>query len=161
MNNTTFSNFSQSIHLLGCDISHPEIQAMIRQILSLKSLALPPVCLPDLLMKPRVEAPASFAAATRNTIVPDLTAPSVGCGMGIAKTSLTRDDINPDVVERFFQEMRNELGPRYGFFKNALLWLGLIKRPKQSYDLTRKEFERVIRHGAAAVIKKYEFSPST
>ena len=157
MNNTTFS---QKVHLLGCDTSDPTIQHVLKQILSLKSLALPPVCLPDLLMKPRVEAPASFAAATRDTIIPDLSAPSVGCGMGIAKTTLTRDDIDHLFFERFFEAMRGNLGPRYGFFKNCFLWLGLFKRPKQAYDLSREEFECVIREGASAVIEKYRFSPS-
>ena len=160
MNNTTLSDFAQSIHSIGCDISNPEMQNIIKQILSLKSLALPPVCLPDLLLKPRVEAPASFAAATTNTIVPELSAPSVGCGMGIAKTSLTRDEVDADFFERFFKEMRAHLGPRYGFFKNCFLWLGFLKRPKQKYDLNREELERVIREGAPAVLEKYGFSPS-
>ena len=157
MNNTIFP---KKVHLLGCDISDPALQHILKQILSLKSLAFSPVCLPDLLMKPRVEAPASFAAATRNTIVQDLTAPSVGCGMGIAKTSLTRDQMNVDFFERFFQEMRGGLGPRYGFFKNCLLWLGVLARPKQPYDLSGQEFERVIRLGASAVIEKYGFPSS-
>lgn len=160
MNNTTLSNFSQNIHVIGCDISNPEIQNIIKQILSLKSLALPPVCLPDLLLKPRVEAPASFVAATANTIVLDLTAPSVGCGMGIAKTSLMRDEVDTTFFERFFEEMRAHLGPRYGFLKNCLLWIGFTQRPKQKYDLSREEFERVIREGAPAVLEKYGFSPS-
>lgn len=160
MNNTTLSNFSQNIHLLGCDISNPEMEGILRRILSLKSLALPPVCLPDLLLKPRVEAPASFAAATVNTIVSELTAPSIGCGMGIAKTSLTRNDVDARFFERFFEEMRGNLGPRYGVLKNCLLWLGFLKRSRHTYDLTREEFERVIREGAVAVLAKYGFSPS-
>lgn len=170
MNNTTFSNFSQnrvksiasarqSIYSIGCDISNSEIQTIIKQILSLESLAFPPICLPDLLLKPRVEAPASFAAATVNTIVPELTAPSVGCGMGIAKTTLNRSEVDQKFFERFFEAMRRDLGPRYGFLKNCLLLLGFIKRPKQIYDLNREEFERVIREGASAVLKKYGFSP--
>lgn len=160
MNNTTFSKFSQKIHLLGCDISNPEMEGILQRILSLKSLALPPICLPDLLLKPRVEAPASFAAATTNTIVQELSAPSVGCGMGIAKTSLTRDEVDAYFFERFFEAIRCNLGPRYGFFKNCLLWIGILQRPKQTYDLNRDEFERVIREGASAVLEKYEFSSS-
>lgn len=160
MNNTTFSNFSQNCHLVGCDVSNPEIQNILQKILSLKSLALPPVCLPDLLLKPRVEAPASFAAATTNTIVPELSAPSVGCGMGIAKTSLTREEVDTHFFERFFEAMGAHLGPRYGFLKNCLLWIGFLRRPKQIYDLSREEFERVIREGASAVLKKYGCSSS-
>lgn len=160
MNNTTLSNFSQNCHLVGCDVSNPKIQNILQKILSLKSLALPPVCLPDLLLKPRVEAPASFAAATTNTIVPELSAPSVGCGMGIAKTSLTRDEVDTIFLERFFEAMGARLGPRYGFLKNCLLWIGFLRRPKQPYDLTREEFERVIREGAPAVLEKYGFSSS-
>lgn len=160
MNNTTFSEFSQKMHLIGCDVSNPEMESILRRILSLKSLALPPVCLPDLLLKPRVEAPASFAAATFNTIVPELTAPSIGCGMGIAKTSLTRSEVDTQFFERFLEEMRGKLGPRYGVLKNCLLWAGLLKRPKQTYDLSREEFEHVIREGAPAVVEKYGFFPS-
>lgn len=160
MNNTTFPKFSQKIHLLGCDISNPEIQTILKKILSLESLALPPICLPDLLLKPRVEAPASFVAATINTIVPELSAPSVGCGMGIAKTSLTREEVDTHFFERFFETMGARLGPHYGFLKNCLLWIGFLQRPRQIYDLTREEFERVIREGASAVLEKYGFSSS-
>ena len=149
--------FADKIHSLGCDLSDRRLQNILKKITELKSLAFPVVCLPDILLKPRVEAPASMAVATKNTIIPELTAPSVGCGMGIAKTSLQRHEVDEKFFEQFYKNMRRHLGARYGIGRNLLLWLGLTKRKKQKYDLTEEEFTRVIREGASAVLEKYGF----
>ncbi|MEK7642970.1 MAG: RtcB family protein [Patescibacteria group bacterium] len=152
---------SRNIHAIGCDLSDARIQHVLNEITRLKSLARPVVCLPDLHIKDRTEAPSSFAAATRDTIVPDLTAPSVGCGMGILTTSLTKKDLDHQAFEQFYYFMRRDLGPRYGHLKNILLWLGLIERPKNTYDLSVKEFEDLIKRGAPMAVEKYNLPPQT
>ena len=74
MNN---SKFTEKIHSLGCNLDDARTRHILERITALKSLAFPAVCLPDLHLKNRTEAPSSFAAATDGTIVPELTAPSV------------------------------------------------------------------------------------
>lgn len=152
---------SYGVRSFGCDLDDPRIRHILERITSLKSLAFPAVCLPDLHLKDRTEAPSSFAAATDNTIVPELTAPSVGCGMGIIATSLSTRDIDHNFFEAFYASLRTELGPRYGHFKNLLLWLGIIDRPKKKYDVTTAEFENIIRDGAKAAIQKYALPTDT
>ena len=152
---------SNKIHAFGCDLTDDRTQKILEQITSLKSLAAPVVCLPDLHLKERTEGPCSFAAATSNTIVPELTAPSVGCGMGLLTTSLTTKDVDHEFFEKFYSGLRKNLGPRYGHFRNALLWFGLIRRPHNIYDLTISEFEDLIRRGAISSIEKYKLPIET
>lgn len=146
---------TEKIHALGCDLGDPQLQNILDHITSLPSLAFPIVCLPDLHLKERTEGPSSFAAATTDTIVPELTAPSVGCGMGMLATSLTTKDMDHKFFEKFYESMQSNLGPRYGHARNALLWLGLIRRPESKYDLTIPEFEEFIKRGAEAALEKY------
>ncbi len=151
----------EKIHALGCDLSDGRTKKILDRILSLKSLALPPVCLPDLHLKERTEAPSSFAAATEGTIVPELTAPSVGCGMGVIRTSIDVRDMDHNFFQSFYKEMRSNLGPRYGHGKNFFLWLGFFNRPKNPYDLTVSEFEEIIKHGAEAAVSLYKLPLET
>lgn len=146
---------------LGAPRIDPKRDAILASIARIPSLALPTLCLPDIHVKDRTEGPCSFAAATTSTIIPDLTAPSVGCGMGIIATSLTASDLTPERIESFYRAMKSDLGPRYGKFKNMLLWFGLIERPKMKYDLSVQEFEDIIRSGGNAAIKKYKLPADT
>jgi|GEM_PF-853520 len=146
---------------LGTKRADSKRDAILAQISRISSLALPPLCLPDIHVKDRTEGPCSFAAATTNTIIPDLTAPSVGCGMGIVATTLTESDLTPERIESFYRAMRSHLGPRYGKIKNILLWLGIINRPPMKYDLSTQEFEDIIRNGGHAAIKKYKLPEDT
>ncbi|OGZ42281.1 MAG: hypothetical protein A3C80_00395 [Candidatus Ryanbacteria bacterium RIFCSPHIGHO2_02_FULL_45_43] len=146
---------SSKIHSLGCDLSDNRIRGVLSHITKLKSLAFPVVCLPDLHMKERTEGPCSFAAATQNTIVPELTAPSVGCGMGALITSISKETITEQFLERFYSSMQTELGPNYGKIKNMLNWFGLIERPKMHYDLSVRDFIEIIKHGAKTAVAIY------
>lgn len=136
-------------------------EELVRDIARLPSVALPPLCLPDIHIKTKTEAPCSFVVATAGTIIPQLTAPSVGCGMGLVATSLTRADITPKTLQQFYTAMRDHLGPRYGFVQNILLWFGSIKRPHNKYDLSLSELAEAISHGAQAAQKKYGLSQDT
>lgn len=137
------------------------LQTTLEKIGAISTLAKPPVCLPDIHMKEGTEAPCSFVAATEGVIIPELTAPSVGCGMGFLATTLTRQDITPEKLEAFYRHMREHLGPRYGLFENVFLWLGIKKRPERKYDFSESELRAVIEHGAEAALKKYGLSSET
>jgi len=146
---------------LGSKRADAKRDAILAQISRIPSLALPPLCLPDIHVKDRTEGPCSFAAATTNTIIPDLTAPSVGCGMGIVATTLTETDLTPERIESFYRAMKSNLGPRYGKLKNMLLWFGIINRPIMKYDLSVAEFEDIIRNGGSSAITKYKLPTDT
>lgn len=148
----------EKIQSLGCSFQNPHLLQRLEQIASIPYLSKPLICLPDIHLKEKTEAPCSFVAATENYIIPELTAPSVGCGMGIVATSLTREDITPEKLETFYAHMRSHLCPRYGFLENVFLWLGFKKLPLQKYDLTEQELSSVIEQGARALQKKYKIS---
>lgn len=131
------------------------LEDTLEKINAITELARPPICLPDIHMKDQTEAPCSFIAATEGVIIPELTAPSVGCGMGIVTTSLKREDITPEKLEQFYQHMREHLGARYGMLENVLLWLGFKKRPQNKYDFSGAELAEAIAHGAKAAQEKY------
>ncbi len=150
---------TEKIQNFGCNLTDPKLQEALFSIASLPQISRPLVCLPDIHLKENTEAPCSFAAAAENHIIPELSAPSVGCGMGVIATSLSRADITSEKLEMFYQRMQDHLGPRYGLLENVFLWLGLKKRPLQKYDLSKNELANVIEQGAKAVQKKYTLPP--
>ena len=74
-------------------------------------LACPPVALPDLHLKPRLEAPSSLATATREHLVLGLTSPSPGCGMALAVTPLGEADLSAERLDRLFAHLGAVLDP--------------------------------------------------
>lgn len=169
MNNSEFiekihppiNDFGGKLHAIGCDLSNPCLREIFYEILKIKRLKAPIVCLPDLYLKARTEAPASIASAVKDTIVPTLSAPSLGCSMGIIATDLTKNDLTPERIKKFIASMQDELGKWYGFWENVFTWLGLKTRPLKKFDLTKDDFEKIIREGAKAAVKRYNFSEST
>lgn len=121
-----------------------------------KSLRVGPLCLPNLHTKKKLEVPSPFVAATEGTIVPMFSAPSMNCGMGLIISTLTKNDVDETFFEEFSRLMRREVSTRFSRFQTILLHLGFVKRPRKKYDLTKKELENVILHGASAVVKKYD-----
>lgn len=108
-------------------------------------LAAPPVALPDLHVKPRLETPSSTATATRDTLVLGLTSPSPNCGMALARTALTADDLDPASVDALFGMLARRLP--FG------------KRPSPALTLT--EMLDVLKRGAAAAVERYGLDPAT
>ena len=143
--------------LLGPDLGNQKLKPIMEKIGSLRSLVFPPVYFPDLTLKDRTESPSSFAAATDNTIVPELSAPSLGCSMGVIKTNLKIEDLTGEFLKKFYSNIQDELGKHYNFFENVTVWLGLKKRALKKYDLTEKEFADIIRYGARAAVKRYGY----
>ncbi len=74
-------------------------------------LARPPVALPDLHLKPRLETPSSTATATRDTLVLGLTSPSPNCGIALAATPLGADDLNVERLDNLFERLAAALDP--------------------------------------------------
>lgn len=74
-------------------------------------LALPPVALPDLHLKPALETPSSTATATRDMLVLGLTSPSPNCGMALVATSLNRDDLDERRLDDLFERLAAALDP--------------------------------------------------
>lgn len=146
---------------IGTESIDSRLEHILETITRIPSVVGAPVCLPDVHIKEKTEAPASFVVATAGTIIPELTAPSVGCGMGVLATSLDRASVHPEMFERFYTAMRQHLGPKYSFLKNMFLWLGLTHRPQQKYDFMPSELQNIIYRGASAAAQKYNVPEAT
>ncbi|MEK7630469.1 MAG: RtcB family protein [Patescibacteria group bacterium] len=142
--------------LFSCDnIEHPEIRGKLGRITRVHSLARPPVCLPNIHPKAGLESPPQFVAATKDTIVPQLTAPAMNCGMSVFRTTLKKEDFSPEFLKDFATRLRAGVLPRESRFKGFLAWLGTYEKPSTKYDLTREELRQFFLEGAPAAARKY------
>ena len=149
------------IQALGCDLTDSKLKEVLFSIASLPHITRPLICLPDIHMKEKNEAPCSFVAATDGVLIPQLTAPSVGCGMGIIITPLKRADITPEKLEEFYKHIQEHRSKQFGTIQNILLWLGVIDRPQAKYDFSKKDLGEAIRNGARFAVAKYNMPPET
>lgn len=143
-------------------IEHPEIRAKLEKIAKIKSLAMPPLCLPNIHEKRGLESPPQFIAATNDTIVPMLSAPAMNCGMSVFITNLTREDFSPEFLKEFTMRLRAQVAPRVSKAHALLRWLGFHSevQPPNQYDISESELENIFLNGAAAAIKKYNLQES-
>jgi len=155
MDISNISTKSPKIEDLGAKRGDLALEEVLEKIASIPSLAYPPVLFPDLNFKIKNESPSSLATATKGTIVPNLTSPSLGCSMGVIATNLEKKDTTPEFQKKFYKAMQDHLGESYGIFENILVWFGLKKRPILKYDLTLREFDDIIRRGAAAAADRF------
>ena len=147
----------------SCDnISETEIRAKLEKISRVKSIVAGPLCLPNIHPKRGLEAPPQFVTATSGTIVPQLSAPAMNCGMSVFTTNLTKEDFSPEFLKEFAARLRAQVAPRISKTRALLRWLGfdLEVQPPNRYDLTRGELEDFFINGAEAAIKKYNLSES-
>lgn len=144
--------------MFSCDtITDTEIRGKLERIRArVKSVARPLICLPNIHPKARLESPPQFVATTRGTIVPQLSAPAMNCGMSIFTTTLTASDFTEDFLRQFAASLRSGVKKRPG--KGVLLgsWLGFSRNKQTPYDLSKKELEDMFIHGAEAACKKYQ-----
>ncbi len=89
----------------------PEAMRVLEHLAQSGLLALPPVALPDLHLKPALETPSSTATATRETLILGLTSPSPNCGMTLVATSLGRDDLDEGRLDDLFERLAGVLDP--------------------------------------------------
>ena len=149
----------EKIQRLGCNLTDSKLKQTLEQIASLPYITRPVVCLPDIHLKESTEAPCSFVAAADGVIIPELTAPSVGCGMGIMLTSLKRNDLTPEKLDEFYRHMQEHRSVRFGTLKNIFLWFGIIDHPRAKYDFSKQDLANAIRYGARFAAEKYKLSP--
>ena len=142
--------------LFTCDgIEEPTLRAKLEKIAKIKSLAMLPLCLPNIHPKRGLESPPQFVAATSGTIVPMLSAPATNCGMSVFITDLTREDFSPEFLESFAAHLRKGVSDRVGRTRALSRWLGITKPESGQYDLTKKELEDIFLEGAPAAVRKY------
>ncbi|OGZ47224.1 MAG: hypothetical protein A3J54_01300 [Candidatus Ryanbacteria bacterium RIFCSPHIGHO2_02_FULL_45_13b] len=146
----------------SCDnLSSLEVVRKIDRIKKhVPSLARPLVCLPNIHPKAGLESPPQFVAATKDTIVPQLTAPAMNCGMSMYKTNLTRYDFSEEFLNGFAIRLRAGVHPWIGLWKTALQWVGLYSRPTTVYDLTENELKDIFLNGAPAAFNHYQLASS-
>ena len=88
--------------------------ALLERLARAPWLVAPPVGLPDLHLKPRLEAPSSLATATDAVWVLGLTSPSPHCGMGLALTERDIGFATPERLDRLFTHLATRLNPDRG-----------------------------------------------
>ncbi len=145
--------------LFSCDlVRDPEIRKKLDLISEIKSLAFPPLCLPNIHSKSGLESPPQFVAATKDTIVPMLSAPAMNCGMSIFITNLMKNDFSEDFLKKFAEALRETVGPRRTRWQILLNWLGISSGQTGKYDLSKEELESIFLNGAKSAVKKYGLS---
>ena len=140
----------------------PRIDALLKDIGSRRSVRGRVFPLRDIHIKEHLEAPTSFAAVANNTIIPTLVPPSLGCGMGLVATTLSKDDITPERARHFFLRLRDDVDFSHATsFQNLLEWLGFRKPRHGRYDWNREELARIAREGAGAILTRYGLPDET
>jgi RNA-splicing ligase RtcB len=143
------------------NLPFPEVREKIQRIRNhVLNLAHPLVCLPNIHPKEGLEAPPQFVAATKNAIVPQLTAPAMNCGISVFTTTLGKEDITDAFIIEFAKNLRAGAHPWLSRWHTALQWFGLYRRPKTYYDLSREELEDMFLNGAAAALRRYNLPPA-
>ncbi|HEY75280.1 MAG TPA: RtcB family protein [Thermoflexia bacterium] len=90
----------------------PEALKVLRRLARAPWVAAPPVALPDLHLKPRLETPSSVVVATSGVVVPSLTSPSLHCGMSLVVTDLEEGFATEARLDRLFAHLAARLAPR-------------------------------------------------
>jgi len=117
--------------------------AVLERVAALECVVAPVVALPDLHHKPRLETPSSVAVATQDAIVLGLSSPSPGCGMALARTALTVEDVNEERLDALFACLAERLNPA-----------------RARRGLSPDEVMDVLAHGAATSVSRYGFDAS-
>ena len=108
----------------------------VQRIAQLPGIAGPIVCLPDLHLKKRMEAPSSLATAVEGHIVPDLSSCSLNCGMGLIACGINGQDLTIRRLAGLVDAFRTSV--------HSSLW-----------DLNQHELFDVAQRGISAVTAKY------
>jgi tRNA-splicing ligase RtcB len=134
-----------SVHVFAPETVPPPTAALalLKQVAALECIAAPVIALPDFHHKPRLETPSSVATVTRDAIVLGLSSPSPGCGMALARTALTIEDLREGRLDALFARLAERLHPA---------------RTRQV--LSSEKAMDVLTHGAAATVAHYELNAS-
>jgi tRNA-splicing ligase RtcB len=129
------------ISLADANWGDRKLDRRLSRLSRLRALAGPVVCLPDVHLKSRMEAPSSLATASAGAVIPDLSSCSLNCGMGVLACAIDAQDVTPKLLADFF-----------GTFRSTAL--------SADWDLTDDDLLRVAASGAPAVLSKYGFAPA-
>jgi RNA-splicing ligase RtcB len=124
------------------DRADPAALAVLRAGIDGADLAAPAIVLPDFHHKSDKEMPSSITVATRGTVRPIFTAPSVNCGMALV--ALDADRPAPEAISRFYESVRN----RYPY------------PPTYRRDLTRGEVIRAATEGSHFAVERFGVDPA-
>ncbi len=97
--------------------------------------------LPDLHLKPQMEAPSSTAINTGNYIIPSLASAAINDGMSIIKLPFKKHELTKNILKDLFTEINIHAS------KN--------KFDMNKYSLSVQELKSVCLNGAKAVLEKY------
>ncbi|MCR4407754.1 MAG: RtcB family protein [Anaerolineae bacterium] len=133
------------IRIFAPDVALPPdgTLALLKQIAALEGIATSVIVLPDSHHKPHLETPSSVVSAMQDTIVLSLSSPSPGCGMALAQTTLTVEDVDDERLEVFFARLAERLNPA-----------------RAQQPLSPDEMMDVLARGAAAAVSRYGFDAS-
>jgi tRNA-splicing ligase RtcB (3'-phosphate/5'-hydroxy nucleic acid ligase) len=124
------------------DRADPAALAVLRAGIAGADLAAPAIVLPDFHHKSDKEMPSSITVATRETVRPIFTAPSVNCGMALVALDAQRPAA--DAITRFYDGVRE----RYPY------------PPSYRRDLTRREVIRAATEGSAFAVDRFGVDPA-
>jgi RNA-splicing ligase RtcB len=102
--------------------------------------------LPDVHWKEDMEVPSSISITTRDMVVPEFTSMDVNDGMGVVKTRLHAEEMNPERLEAFFTRVNSHAAA--GRFD------------MNRYSISADELRRTLTEGARALLSRYELDPS-
>ena len=100
--------------------------------------------LPDLHLKPKMEAPSSTAINTGSYIIPSLASAAINDGMSVIKLPFKKIELTENILRDLFTEINIHAS------KN--------KFDMNRYSLSVDELKSVCLNGAEAVLKKYNIS---
>jgi tRNA-splicing ligase RtcB len=131
---------SDDVRVFDSDFDRADAGALevLRAGIAGADLAAPAIVLPDFHHKGDKEMPSSIAVATRGTIRPIFTAPSVNCGMTLV--ALDTDRPSSDAITDFYNEVRE----RHPY------------PPTYRRDLTPDEVIRAATEGARFAVERFD-----
>jgi tRNA-splicing ligase RtcB (3'-phosphate/5'-hydroxy nucleic acid ligase) len=128
-------------------VDSPEVPFAAREVAALDAIrglkgVVRAIGLPELHIKPDLEAPSSAAVATSDSIVLNFSSPSPGCGMALAAAQLEGRDLAPKFLDLFFAQLAAQL-PLYSTARRAPI----------------KDIRPFLRKGAPAAVEYYDLDP--
>ncbi len=124
----------------------PEVNYLIEKITALKEYK-SHVVLPDIHLKPQMEAPSSFGVSTGKYIVPSLASAAINDGMSIIKLPFKASDLTDEIVQEFFREVNSNASDS--------------KFKMNKYSLSKEEMINACLYGAKAVQEKFGLTDQT
>jgi len=95
-------------------------------------------------MKPHLEAPTKLVVATEGTIVRELSTASLGCGLGLVKTSLKKEEVTESLARKVFDYLENDVSPGQSKARRFSDWLGLTHQNSHKYYPEQDKLKNIL-----------------